>query len=148
MQNGLDTLMKQTGWDAYNVIWCKKVFRKVWWYKVEYIPESSHCMWHARDNKCKLWCEIKHNLRLFEYVKGNDHHLWNILREMIKCSTLRWFGHLERMKWQSYIRKADTVGVKGNPPLKLENRVLEYLRGRQDGERERTRVCKVSEVYG
>lgn len=44
------------------------------------------------------------------------------------------------------MRKVNVVNVRGRPPVKWENRVLEYLIEREDG-RERTGVCE-AEVYG
>ena len=58
--------------------------------------------------------------------------------EGMKCSTLRWFGHSERiveseLTKREYISMIDAVGARGWPPVRWEDRVLEYLRER--GER-------------
>ncbi len=55
------------------------------------------------------------------------------LVEVVKCRTFKWFGHLERMVGDELTKKiyksrVDTVGVKGIPLIKWEDRVLEYLR--------------------
>ncbi len=48
----------------------------------------------------------------------------------VKCSTLRWFGHLERMEGEEitgriYMSGVDAVGVRATPPMKWEDSVLE-----------------------
>ncbi len=55
--------------------------------------------------------------------------------EMVKRSTLRWFGHLERMDEREltkrvYRCKIDAGNVRGRPPFKWEDRVMEYVRER------------------
>ncbi len=55
--------------------------------------------------------------------------------EVVKNSTLRWFGHLERMGGGELTKEiykigVDAVGVRGSPPIKWKDRVLEYLRER------------------
>ncbi len=50
--------------------------------------------------------------------------------EMVKCSTLRWSGHLERMDEREltkmiYRSKIDAGDVRGRPPIKWEDRVME-----------------------
>ncbi len=55
--------------------------------------------------------------------------------EVVKCNTLRWFGHLERMGGDKLTKRiyksgVDAVGVRRRPPVKLEDRVLEYWRER------------------
>jgi len=57
--------------------------------------------------------------------------------EMVKRSTLRWFGHLERMGESELTRRIyksriDVGSVRGRPPVKWEDRVLEYVRERED----------------
>ena len=57
--------------------------------------------------------------------------------EVVKCNTLRWFGHLERMGENEMTRRiykggVDAVGVRGRPPVKWEDRLLEYVRERED----------------
>ncbi len=51
--------------------------------------------------------------------------------EMVKCSTLRWFGHLERMNEREltkriklYRSKIDAGNVRGRPPIKWEWRSM------------------------
>ncbi len=56
--------------------------------------------------------------------------------EMVKRSTLRWFGHLERMNEREltkriYRSKTDDGNVRGQPPIKWEDRVMEYVRERE-----------------
>ncbi len=53
--------------------------------------------------------------------------------EMMKRSTLRWFGHLERMYEREltkriYRSKIDAGNVRGRPSVKWEDRVMEYVR--------------------
>ena len=55
--------------------------------------------------------------------------------EVVKRNTLRWFGHLERMGESEMTRRiykggVDAVGVRGRPPVKWEDRLLEYMRER------------------
>ncbi len=57
--------------------------------------------------------------------------------EMVKRSTLRWSGHLERMDEREltkriYRSKIDARNVRGQPPIKWEDRVMEYVRERED----------------
>ncbi len=57
--------------------------------------------------------------------------------EVVKHSTLRWFGYLERMGGDEMTKRiyksgVDAVGKRGRPPIKCEDRVLEYLRERGD----------------
>jgi len=66
--------------------------------------------------------------------------------EVVKRNTCRWFGYLERMGESEMTRRIykgglDAVGVRGRPPVKWEDRLLEYMRERRD------RGCK-SEMYG
>ncbi len=77
--------------------------------------------------------------------------------EMVNRNTLRWFGHLERryereLSKKIYKSKIDGGNVRGRPPIKWEDRVMEYVRER---ERERERGCRSertgrceSEVHG
>ncbi len=53
----------------------------------------------------------------------------------MKHSTLRWFGHLERMDEKEmtkkiYRSKIDAGNVRGRPPVKWEDRVMKYVRER------------------
>ncbi len=64
--------------------------------------------------------------------------------EMVKHSTMIWLGHLERMDKREltkriYRSKIDAGNVRGRPPIKWEDRVMEYVRER---ERERERGCR------
>ncbi len=57
--------------------------------------------------------------------------------EMVKRSTLRWFGHLERMDEREltkriYRSKIDAGNVRGQPPIKWEDGVMEYVREIED----------------
>ncbi len=57
--------------------------------------------------------------------------------EMVKHSTQRWFGHLERMDEREltkriYRSKIDAGNVREQPPIKWEDRVMEYVRGLED----------------
>ncbi len=56
--------------------------------------------------------------------------------EMMKHSTLRWFGHLERMDESEltkriYKSEIDAGNVRGQPPIKWEDKALEYVRKRK-----------------
>ena len=58
--------------------------------------------------------------------------------EMVKRSTLRWFGHMERMPGSEMTKRVyrsvvKAVAARGRPPVKWEDRVLEYVKER--GER-------------
>ena len=55
--------------------------------------------------------------------------------EWVKRSTLRWYGHVERMKdgelvKRIYESRLEGTGVRGRPPVTWENRVEEYIRER------------------
>ncbi len=57
--------------------------------------------------------------------------------KIVKHSTLRWFGHLERMDEREltkriYRIKIDAENVRGRPHIKWEDRVMEYVRERED----------------
>ncbi len=54
--------------------------------------------------------------------------------EIVKRSTLRWFGHLEWMDERelTYRSKIDPGNVRGQPPIKWEDRVMERERGWRD----------------
>ncbi len=52
--------------------------------------------------------------------------------EMVKRSTLRWSGHLERMDEREltkriYRSKVDAGNVRERPPIKWEDRVMKYV---------------------
>ncbi len=52
--------------------------------------------------------------------------------EMVKRSTLRWFGHLERMDEREVTKRIyrstiDAGNVRGQPPIKWKDRVMEYV---------------------
>jgi len=51
--------------------------------------------------------------------------------EVVKHSTLRWFGHLERMGSEMtrkiYNGRVDAAGVRGRPPIKWEDRFVGVL---------------------
>ncbi len=56
--------------------------------------------------------------------------------EVVKRSTLRWCGHLERMDEidltkRMYKSKIDVGNVRGRHPIKWEDRILEYIRERE-----------------
>ena len=58
--------------------------------------------------------------------------------EWVKRSTLRWFGHVERMQGSEFTKRVyeseiDGIGVRGRPPVRWENRVEEYMRERNQG---------------
>ena len=58
--------------------------------------------------------------------------------EVVKRSTLRWFGHMERMPGSEMTKRVyrsvvKAVAARGRPPVKWEDRVLEYVKER--GER-------------
>ena len=58
--------------------------------------------------------------------------------EGVKRSTLRWFGHMERMDESEitkrvYRSKIDAVGVRGRPPIRWDDRVMEYVNEREGG---------------
>ncbi len=70
--------------------------------------------------------------------------------KMVKRSTLRWFGHLERIDEREltkkvYRSKIDAGNVRGRPPTKWEDRVMEYVRER---EREDAGVRGLEDVTG
>ncbi len=55
---------------------------------------------------------------------------------MVKRSTLRWFGHLERMDERELTKriqrsKIDAGNVRGRPPINWKDRVMEYVRERE-----------------
>ncbi len=52
--------------------------------------------------------------------------------EWVKQTTLRWYGHVMRMK-RVYESTIEGRGVRGRPPGKWINRVEEYWRGRVGG---------------
>ncbi len=57
--------------------------------------------------------------------------------EVVKRSILRWFGLLERMGGNELTKRiykieVDAVDVRGKPPIKWEDIVLEYLREREE----------------
>ncbi len=62
--------------------------------------------------------------------------------EILKRSTLRWFGHLEKIDEKELTKrihrsKIDAGNVRGRPRIKWEDRVREYVRERermQEGE--------------
>ena len=73
--------------------------------------------------------------------------------EWVKRNTLRWFGHIERMDESVMTKKVyksiiEDVGIKGQPPMKWEDRVHQYvrersvsgIRGLKLGESARTRI--------
>ncbi len=52
--------------------------------------------------------------------------------EWVKRSTLRWFGHIERMENEEYVKKVYLSGVegmnrRGRPLGRWEDRVEEYV---------------------
>ena len=51
--------------------------------------------------------------------------------EWVKRSTLRWFGHVERMNngefVKVYMSKVEGPGRKGRPPLRWSDKVKEYM---------------------
>jgi len=56
---------------------------------------------------------------------------------VVKCNTLRWFGHLDRMGESEMTRRiykggVDAAGVRERSPGKWEDRLLEYVRERGD----------------
>ncbi|MCP5003018.1 MAG: hypothetical protein GY941_03575 [Planctomycetes bacterium] len=60
--------------------------------------------------------------------------------EWVKRSTLRWFGHVERMQGEEFTKKVykseiEGPGVRGRPPVKWSNRVEEYMNERGVGGR-------------
>ncbi len=66
--------------------------------------------------------------------------------EMVKRSTLRWFGHLERIGKREltkkiYRSKIDNGNVRGRTPIKWEDRVMEFVRER-GCKSERTGRCE------
>lgn len=82
---------------------------------------------------------------------GNDRDMKYGVIKRIKHNTLRWFGHIERMSVIELLKRiyisrprVDTMNVKERPPVKWEDRELEYVternaRGSEDARRE----CKV-----
>ncbi len=71
--------------------------------------------------------------------------------EMVKRSTLRWFGHLERMDERELTKRiyrsiTDAGNVRRRPPIKWDDRVMEYVRER-GCRSDRTESCK-NEVHG
>ena len=57
--------------------------------------------------------------------------------ERVKCSTLIWFGHIDRMSGseitkREYIGKAEAVGVRGRLTVQWEGRVVEYVKERRE----------------
>ncbi len=63
--------------------------------------------------------------------------------EGVKLNTLRWFGHMKKMAEnvvtkRIYMSMVDVVETRGRPPVKWEDRALEYVRER--GERRMRRL--------
>ena len=59
--------------------------------------------------------------------------------EWVKRNTLRWFGHVERMKKEDltkrvYNSEIEGRGVRGRPPVRWLNRIDEYCRERNERE--------------
>ncbi|KAK3889856.1 hypothetical protein Pcinc_006182 [Petrolisthes cinctipes] len=55
--------------------------------------------------------------------------------ERVKRNTLRWFGHVERIQSEEFVKKvygSEVVGpgVRGRPPVRWQNRVKEYVKER------------------
>ncbi|KAK3893161.1 hypothetical protein Pcinc_003002 [Petrolisthes cinctipes] len=55
--------------------------------------------------------------------------------ERVKRNTLRWYGHVERMQGEEFVKKvygSEVVGpgVRGRPPVRWQNRVEEYVKER------------------
>ncbi|KAK4320818.1 hypothetical protein Pmani_008357 [Petrolisthes manimaculis] len=55
--------------------------------------------------------------------------------QRVKRNTLRWFGHVERIQGEEFVKKvygSEVVGrgVRGRPPVRWQNRVEEYVKER------------------
>ncbi len=64
----------------------------------------------------------------------------------MKRSTLRWFGHIERMGKEEYVKKVYVTGVEGcsrrvQPLVRWEDRVKEYVSERGVREHGLYRLC-------
>ncbi len=57
---------------------------------------------------------------------------WGVVVEWVKRSTLRWFGHMERMENEEFVKKAYLSSIegpnrRGRPLGRWEDRVKEYM---------------------
>ncbi len=58
---------------------------------------------------------------------------WSVV-EWVKRSTLRWFGHIERMGYEEFVKvylsRVEGTNRRGRPLARWEDRVQEYVKER------------------